>query len=211
MLDIYQRIKMRREELGLSQEALAKRMGYKSKSSINKIEMGINDIPQSKVLAFARALNTTTAYLMGDDDSREINSIPPGFEPLPKTVKRPLVGSIACGEPITAEQNIEDYVDVPETIRCDFCLRCKGDSMVEAGIHDGDVVYIHIQPQVENGQIAAVRIDGEATLKRVFWDDDNRVLQLVPANSAYMPKVYSGPALDSVHIEGLAVGFTHWF
>ena len=202
---------MRREELGLSQEALAKRMGYKSKSSINKIEMGINDIPQSKVLAFARALNTTTAYLMGDDDSREINSIPPGFEPLPKTVKRPLVGNIACGEPITAEQNIEDYVDVPETIRCDFCLRCKGDSMVEAGIHDGDVVYIHIQPQVENGQIAAVRIDGEATLKRVFWDDDNRVLQLVPANSAYMPKVYSGPALDSVHIEGLAVGFTHWF
>lgn len=186
-------------------------MGYKSKSSINKIEMGINDIPQSKVLAFARALNTTTAYLMGDDDSREINSIPPGFEPLPKTVKRPLVGNIACGEPITAEQNIEDYVDVPETIRCDFCLRCKGDSMVEAGIHDGDVVYIHIQPQVENGQIAAVRIDGEATLKRVFWDDDNRVLQLVPANSAYMPKVYSGPALDSVHIEGLAVGFTHWF
>lgn len=211
MLDIYQRIKMRREELGLSQEALAKRMGYKSKSSINKIEMGINDIPQSKVLAFARALNTTTAYLMGDDDSREINSIPPGFEPLPKTVKRPLVGSIACGEPITAEQNIEDYVDVPETMRCDFCLRCKGDSMVEAGIHDGDVVYIHIQPKVENGQIAAVRIDGEATLKRVFWDDDNRVLQLVPANSAYMPKVYSGPALDSVHIEGLAVGFTHWF
>lgn len=211
MLDIYQRIKMRREELGLSQEALAKRMGYKSKSSINKIEMGINDIPQSKVLAFARALNTTTAYLMGDDDSREINSIPPGFEPLPKTVKRPLVGSIACGEPITAEQNIEDYVDVPETMRCDFCLRCKGDSMVEAGIHDGDVVYIHIQPEVENGQIAAVRIDGEATLKRVFWDDDNRVLQLVPANSAYMPKVYSGPALDSVHIEGLAVGFTHWF
>ena len=211
MLDIYQRIKMRREELGLSQEALAKRMGYKSKSSINKIEMGINDIPQSKVLAFARALNTTTAYLMGDDDSREINSIPPGFEPLPKTVKRPLVGNIACGEPITAEQNIEDYVDVPETIRCDFCLRCKGDSMVEAGIHDGDVVYIHIQPEVENGQIAAVRIDGEATLKRVFWDNDNRVLQLVPANSAYMPKVYSGPALDSVHIEGLAVGFTHWF
>lgn len=211
MSDIYQRIKMRREELGLSQEALAKRMGYKSKSSINKIEMGINDIPQSKVLAFARALNTTTAYLMGDDNSREINSIPPGFEPLPKTVKRPLVGNIACGEPITAEQNIQDYVDVPETIRCDFCLRCKGDSMVEAGIHDGDVVYIHIQPEVENGQIAAVRIDGEATLKRVFWDDDNRVLQLVPANSAYMPKVYSGPALDSVHIEGLAVGFTHWF
>lgn len=68
MLDIYKRIRARREELGLSQEELASRMGYKSKSSINKIEMGINDIPQSKVLAFARALDTTTAYLMGCDD-----------------------------------------------------------------------------------------------------------------------------------------------
>lgn len=83
--------------------------------------------------------------------------------------------------------------------------------MIDAGIHDGDVVYIHIQPEVENGQIAAVRIDGEATLKRVFWDKDSQVLQLVPANSSYMPKVYSGQALESVHIEGRAVGYTHWF
>ena len=113
MSDIYQRIKLRREELGLSQEALAKRMGYKSKSSINKIEMGINDIPQSKVLAFARALNTTTAYLMGDDDSREANPIPPGFEPIPQMQKIPLVGHIACGQPITAEENLEGYVEAP--------------------------------------------------------------------------------------------------
>lgn len=209
MSSIYERIKQRRNELGLTVEELATKMGYKDKSSISKIENGKADIPTSKVVAFARALETTTAYLLGVD-ADEL-TIPSGFDPLPRMVKRPLVGSIACGEPITAEENIEDYVDVPEDAHCDFCLRCKGDSMIDAGIHDGDVVYIHIQPEVENGQIAAVRIDGEATLKRVFWDKDSQVLQLVPANSSYIPKVYSGQTLESVHIEGRAVGYTHWF
>lgn len=209
-------LKTRRKELGLTLLEIANKIGV-TEATVQRWESGeIKTLRQGRIAKLAEILEVSPAQLMGwDDYSQEKhssqNSIPPGFEPLPKTIKRPLVGSIACGEPITAEQNIEDYVDVPETMRCDFCLRCKGDSMVEAGIHDGDVVYIHIQPKVENGQIAAVRIDGEATLKRVFWDDDNRVLQLVPANSAYMPKVYSGPALDSVHIEGLAVGFTHWF
>ena len=211
MSTIGDRIKARREALGMTQEELADLLGYRGKSSVSKLESGQGDPGQSKVLAFARALKTTPAYLMGWVEDPMPTGIPPGFEPLPKMVKRPLVGSIACGEPITAEENIEDYVDVPEDAHCDFCLRCKGDSMIDAGIHDGDVVYIHIQPEVENGQIAAVRVDGEATLKRVFWDSDNQVLQLVPANSAYMPKVYSGQALEGVHIEGRAVGFTHWF
>ena len=139
------------------------------------------------------------------------DSVPPGFEPLPKMVKRPLVGSIACGEPITAEENIEDYVDVPENVQCDFCLRCKGDSMIDAGIHDGDVVYIHIQPEVENGQIAAVRIDGEATLKRVFWDESSQTLTLLAENRNFAPLIYTGPILETVHVEGRAIGYTHWF
>lgn len=206
---IYERIKQRRIELGLTVEELANKMGYKDKSSISKIENGKADIPTSKVVAFARALETTTAYLLGADSSD--TAIPPGFEPLPKTVKKPLVGSIACGEPITAEENIEDYVDVPETIHCDFCLCCKGDSMIDAGIHNGDVVYIHIQPQVENGQIAAVRIDGEATLKRVFWNEQTQTLTLLAENRNFAPLVYTGPILDTVHIEGRAVGYTHWF
>lgn len=210
MSDIYQRIKMRREELGLSQEALAKRMGYKSKSSINKIEMGINDIPQSKVLAFARALNTTTAYLMGDDNSREINSIPPGFEPIPKMQKVPLVGHIACGQPITAEENLEGYVDAPAEKQIDFALTCHGDSMVDAGIHDGDTVYIRKQREVENGQIAAVRIGDEATLKRVYYYPKDAKIVLQPANVAYAPQVYVGEELETVSIEGVLIGFTHW-
>lgn len=198
---------------GMTQAEMAKRSGI-SKSSISRYIKGDWEGKQSAVYELAKALGVTEAWLMGYDvpmESDTAPAVPPGFEPLPKMVKRPLVGSIACGEPITAEENIEDYVDVPEDAHCDFCLRCKGDSMIDAGIHDGDVVYIHIQPEVENGQIAAVRVDGEATLKRVFWDSDNQVLQLVPANSSYMPKVYSGQALESVHIEGRAVGFTHWF
>lgn len=210
MSDIYQRIKLRREELGLSQEALAKRMGYKSKSSINKIEMGINDIPQSKVLAFARALNTTTAYLMGDDDSREANPIPPGFEPIPQMQKIPLVGHIACGQPITAEENLEGYVEAPAEKQIDFALTCHGDSMIDAGIHDGDTVYIRKQKEVENGQIAAVRIGGEATLKRVYYYPDEGKIILQAANAAYAPLSYAGEELNEISIEGLLIGFTHW-
>lgn len=210
MATLYDRIKSRRTELGLTVEELAHKMGYKDKSSISKIENGKADIPQSKIAAFADALQTTPAYLMGWEEQPEPKkpTIPPGFEPMPKMKKIPLIGSIACGEPITAEQNIEKMVDVPEYIRCDFSLTCHGDSMVDAGIHDKDVVYIRIQPEVENGEIAAVRIDGEATLKRVYYNPGT--LTLMPANPAYAPMVYTGSQLEEVHIEGKAVGWTHW-
>ena len=210
MATLYDRIKSRRTELGLTVEELAHKMSYKDKSSISKIENGKADIPQSKIAAFADALQTTPAYLMGWEEQPEPKkpTIPPGFEPMPKMKKIPLIGSIACGEPITAEQNIEKMVDVPENIRCDFSLTCHGDSMVDAGIHDKDVVYIRIQPEVENGEIAAVRIDGEATLKRVYYNPGT--LTLMPANPAYAPMIYTGSQLEEVHIEGKAVGWTHW-
>ena len=210
MATLYDRIKSRRTELGLTVEELAHKMGYKDKSSISKIENGKADIPQSKIAAFADALQTTPAYLMGWEEQPEPKkpTIPPGFEPMPKMKKIPLIGAIACGEPITAEQNIEKMVDVPENIRCDFSLTCHGDSMVDAGIHDKDVVYIRIQPEVENGEIAAVRIDGEATLKRVYYNPGT--LTLMPANPAYAPMIYTGHQLEEVHIEGKAVGWTHW-
>lgn len=204
-----ERIKALRIQHGLTQEELGQKVGVQ-KSAIYKYETGlVVNLKRSMIEKLALALGVKPTYLMGLSD--EETTIPPGFEPLPKTVKRPLVGSIACGDPITAEENIEDYVDVPENVQCDFCLRCKGDSMIDAGIHDGDIVYIHIQPEVENGQIAAVRIDGEATLKRVFWNEETQTLQLLAENRNYAPLVYTGPVLESVHIEGRAVGFTHWF
>lgn len=215
MSEIYKRIKSRRLELGWTTDELAKRMGYKDRSSISKIENGKADIPQSKVKEFAEVLDTSVSWLIGidDEDNRSTapapRPIPKGFEPMPKMKKIPLVGSIACGTPILAEQNIDGHVDAPEDIRCDFALRCKGDSMIGAGIHDGDAVYIHIQPEVENGEIAAVRIGEEATLKRVYYD--GTTLTLMPYNNAYAPMVYTGPQLGDVHIEGKAVGYTHWF
>lgn len=205
------RMRLRRKELGLSAEKVAERLGV-SPATVYRYEKGdIEKLPGDILPTLSEILQTTPAYLMGWDESVSASAIPPGFEPLPKMVKRPLVGSIACGEPITAEENIEDYVDVPENVQCDFCLRCKGDSMIDAGIHDGDVVYIHITPQVENGQIAAVRIDGEATLKRVFWDESSQTLTLLAENRNFAPLVYTGPILETVHVEGRAVGYTHWF
>ena len=208
MATLYDRIKTRRTELGLTIEELAHKMGYKDKSSISKIENGKADIPQSKIAAFADALETTPAYLMGWEEKSAPKPIPPGFDPPPRMHKVPLIGSIACGTPILAQQNIDGHVDVPEDIRCDFSLVCHGDSMVDAGIHDKDVVYIRIQPEVENGEIAAVRIGEEATLKRVYYQ--NGTLTLMPANAAYAPMVYTGPELNNVQIEGKAVGWTHW-
>ena len=204
------RIRQVRQEQDVTQQELADYIGV-SKQAVYKYENNIvTNIPTDKVDAIAKRLKVSPAYLMGWEEQPEPKKppIPPGFEPMPKMKKIPLIGSIACGEPITAEQNIEKMVDVPENIRCDFSLTCHGDSMVDAGIHDKDVVYIRIQPEVENGEIAAVRIDGEATLKRVYYNPGT--LTLMPANPAYAPMVYTGSQLEEMHIEGKAVGWTHW-
>lgn len=122
--------------------------------------------------------------------------------------KVPLVGQIACGTPILAEQNITDYVDLPGHIRADFALTCKGESMTGAGIQDGDIVYIRRQEEVENGQIAAVMVgDEEATLKR-FYQESN-VIQLVSENPTIPPKVFIGEAISQIRVVGLAVAYTH--
>ena len=192
----------------MSQEDLAKLLGYKSRSSINKIEMSKNDITQSKIAAFARALHTTPAYLLGWEE--DVDTVPPGFEPIPKMQRVPLVGQIACGQPITAEENLEGYIEAPAEKQIDFALTCRGDSMIDVGIHDGDIAYIRKQPQVENGQIAAVRIGTEATLKRVYYYPAEKKIILQPANSAYPPLSYTGEELNEIVIEGLLVGYTHW-
>lgn len=202
MSTIYERIRARRIELGLTVEELAKKMGYKDKSSISKIENGKADIPQSKVIAFARALNTTTAYLMGIDTEKE-RSVPAGFQPLPKRDRIPRVGQIACGTPILAEENVEAYDEVPSEWHADFTLLCQGDSM-EPKIKDGDVVAIHSQPMVENGEVAAVLIDGEATLKRVFLFDDH--IELRAENPTFPTILRIGEDMNTITIEGKAVG-----
>ena len=203
MSEIYDRIKARRIELGLTVEQLAALMGYKDKSSISKIENGKADIPQSKVAAFARALKTTTAYLVGIDEAKEAAPIPPGFQPMPEMSAVPLVGRIACGTPILAEQNIEARIGVPALWQADFALTCHGNSMA-AMIQDGDIVCIRKQPEVENGEIAAVRIGEEATLKRFYRQGDTVMLQA--ENPAFSPLVYTRDQLNEITIEGRVVG-----
>ena len=210
-MSIAENIKRIRLEHGLSQTELGKIAGVSDKA-VSTWELGIKVPRMGAVEKMATYFGIAKSVIVDDaqpaDPSAPPAPIPPGFQPMPKMKKIPLIGSIACGDPITAEQNIEKMVDVPENIRCDFSLTCHGDSMVDAGIHDKDVVYIRIQPEVENGEIAAVRIDGEATLKRVYYNPGT--LTLMPANPAYAPMVYTGSQLEEVHIEGKAVGWTHW-
>ena len=201
------RLSQLRQEKGLNMREAARQLGMPYTTYVN-YEKGTREPNSETLISLAKFYGTSIDYLLCKSDSPPGRDIPPGFEPMPKMKKVPLIGAIACGEPITAEQNIEKMVDVPEYIRCDFSLTCHGDSMVDAGIHDKDVVYIRIQPEVENGEIAAVRIDGEATLKRVYYNPGT--LTLMPANPAYAPMVYTGPQLEEVHIEGKAVGWTHW-
>ena len=199
--DLSSRIRQRREQLGLSQEELAARMGYRSKSSITKLEKGINDLPRAKLEELAAALDTTPAWLMGLVD---LPFPPPGFEPLPEMVRVPLVGSIACGTPITAEQNIECYIGVPAAWHADFALTCHGNSMAPT-ICDGDIVCIRRQPEVEQGEIAAVRVGEEATLKHFHRQGD--AVMLLADNAAVCPPMfYTGEQLSELHIEGKAVG-----
>lgn len=134
------------------------------------------------------------------------STLPANIIPMPRMNQIPLIGTIACGEPILAEENIEEHVDIPEHIHADFALRCKGDSMIGARIHDGDIVYIRQQPSVDNGQIAAVLIEDEATLKRVYVSPGSVVLQ--PENPSYPPLVYTGEEMAEVRVLGKLVGFT---
>ena len=142
---------------------------------------------------------------LGLDEKKSIYDIP-GIEPLPKFKTVPLIGTIACGTPTLAEENIECYVKMAEHIRADFALRCKGTSMINARIFDGDIVFIRQQPDVENGDIGAVLINGEATLKRVYKYPPTR-LELRAENPTFPVLNYEGEALSEVRIIGKAVAF----
>ncbi len=205
-MSIAENIKRIRQEHGLSQAELGRIAGVSDKA-VSTWELGIKTPRMGAVEKMSVYFGIPKSAIV-DDVQPAPQPIPPGFDPPPRMYKVPLIGSIACGTPILAQQNIDGHVDVPEDIRCDFSLVCHGDSMVDAGIHDKDVVYIRSQPEVENGEIAAVRIGEEATLKRVYYQPGT--LTLVAANAAYAPMIYAGQELEEVRIEGKAVGWTHW-
>lgn len=209
MSTIGSRIRNRREELGLSQDELGKRLGYKSHSSINKIELDQRNLTQSKIKAIAEALETTPAYIMGWDEpdqklDKENLKFFDNLFPI-ETKKFPLIGNIACGKPILADEQFEAYIEAGANIKADFCLRAKGDSMIGARIYDGDIVFIRKQEMVDDGEIAAVLIDDEATLKRVYYDQESNVIQLFAENPQYKTMRFAGEELDHIRILGKAV------
>ncbi len=203
-LTIGDRIKQRREELGMTQLELAEKAGFKSKSSINKIELGIQGLAQSKIKAVAEALNVRPSDLMGWRDDEQ--PLPGNIIPI-ETRKYPLLGEVACGVPRYADEHIELYVEHGTKIQADFCVRAKGDSMINAGIHDGDIVFVRKQPTVDNHDVAVVLIGDEATLKRVFYYPEQQKLVLQAENPDYEPFVYVGEELQNVQILGKAVAY----
>lgn len=205
-MEMNRRIRERRLALNLTQEDLAHRLGMQ-KSAIAKYESGrVENIKRSVVAKMAEILECSPAYLMGWDDGD--TQIPSFSNILPIQTKQiPLLGEIACGEPIFCNEGRESYVEAGTDVKADFCLRARGDSMVGARILDGDLVFIQRDAELESGQIYAVAIDDEATLKRVYYDAKSQVLQLMAENSKYAPLIYTGETLDHVHILGKAVAF----
>lgn len=218
-----------RKREGISQQELANKLGL-TRSAIGMYETGRREPDLETLEAFADYYNVDMNTLTGLYDAakdaiylRQFNelsveqknraiayaqSLPKNVIPLPPMNQVPLVGRIACGVPILAEENIEEYVDLPRHIRADFALMCHGESMINIGIHSGDIVYIRHQEEVENGQVAAVMIgDEEATLKR-FYHNGN-VVQLIAENSAVPPMVFVGEDTAQIHVLGLAVAYTH--
>lgn len=186
MLDLYNNIKKERINKKLSQDELAKRVGYTDRSSIAKIESGKVDLQQSKIEAIAKALNTTVPKLMGYDIDDYTNY----NRPVQQTKLIPIVGTVACGNPIYAEENILEYIPVLKTDNVDFALYAKGDSMNNCKIDNGDTVYIRKQPAVDNGEIALVLIDDEATVKHFYDYGDKVVLRPDSTNPSHTEQVY---------------------
>lgn len=194
-------IKKLRTENGYSQEELGALLGVQ-RAAVQKWECGtVKNLKRDTIKKLSEIFNVPPSSFI-DDEYMTYNNI----IPIPKMNRIPLVGTIACGTPILANENLEGEVITPEDIKADFALRCKGDSMIDARIMNGDIVYIRQQPTVENGEIAAVLIDEEATLKRVYLSDNT--VTLVACNSKYQPFVYTGEQLDQIRILGKAVGFT---
>ena len=198
-MNVSESIRRRMDQLGISQRELAERTGINHAAIQRYVSGSTPKIPIDRLQIMAKHLHTTAEELLGWQ-------VPTGTQRINQTRLIPVLGRIACGSPILAEENIDRMMAVPDQIACNYILECRGDSMTEAGINDGDLVYIRAQPDVEDGEIAVVMIDNDATLKRVYHHGS--VIQLVPCNSKYPPQILTekdGP----VRIEGKVVAYTH--
>lgn len=210
-------IRQYRIDHNCSMETFAKRCGL-SKAYISILERNYNPSTKREAIPSLSAIKSVSAAMGMDfndviailDGNQKVQlsdstapNIPAGFTPMPEMLEVPLIGQIACGQPIMAEQNIERMVSIPTEWRADFTLLCEGDSMAPR-IQDGDLVAIRIQQEVENGEIAAVRIGDEATLKHVYLYPE--YIELRPENPEYQSIIKFREEMNEVIIEGKAVG-----
>jgi len=183
-------LKYLRTKAGLEQMDLADMLGYKSSSGVSEWENG-KRIPSSGTLSdIAGILKVTIDDLMNVDLSPRKDLVQRPYDPDSRVFRKiPILGQIAAGMPILATENIERNFIIDPSVDADFIIRVKGTSMINAGILDGDYAFIRQQPEVENGQIAAVMIDGDqATLKRVYRD--NGSVRLISENPEYPTTVF---------------------
>lgn len=194
-MTVGERIRQRRKQLGLSADSLAEKLG-KNRATVYRYESDeIENLPLNILEPLARALGVSPAYLMGWEDQIVQH----------KAKKVPLLGTIAAGEPILVREEHEAYMEIGHDVDVDFCLKVKGDSMIDARIQDGDIVFIRQQPVVENGEIAAVLIDDEVTLKRFYQNNGGVILK--PENSKYQPRYYTERNFKEIRILGKAIFF----
>ncbi len=196
-------IKELRQSNGITQAELARRLGI-AQSTLSYWEQGKYDIDNDSLRKLSIFFKCSADCILGMKDIQR--EMPENIIPL-KTKKIPLLGEIACGEPILAQEEYGDFVTASADLDVDFCLKAKGDSMIGARIYDGDLVFIRKQPSVNNGEIAAICIEDEATLKRVYYYPEKNKLVLNPENPAYEPLVYIGKELEEVKILGKAIAF----
>lgn len=176
------------------------------KSAVSQYYSGKYEPKQKGIYLIAKALDVNEAWLMGFDVPMERTNIKYPDNILKIEIKRfPLLGSIAAGQPIFADEHFESYVEAGSNIQADFCLRVQGDSMINARIADGDIVFIRKQPTVNDGEIGAVLIGDEATLKRIYISEDE--VLLVSENPNYKPMVYKNEELNEIRILGKAIAF----
>lgn len=200
-MDVKGIIKKRRIEMQLTLKDVAEKVGV-NEGTVSRWESGeIENMRRDKIVALAKALNISPAIIMGWGES-----IPPYPNIHPVTTRRfPVLGSVSCGEPKLMDEEIDVSVDASEEIKADFVLRAKGDSMTGARINDGDLVFVRKQDTVENGEIAVVAIDDEATLKRFYKYDELIVLRA--ENPAYKDQEYRPEQAHEIRVLGKAVSF----
>lgn len=192
------RIRELRKKHKISMKALGQYVGV-AESTISLYETEKRQPDNSVLIKIAELFNVSVDYLLG----RETNDIYTAIGAMPvKKIKLPVLGNVACGEPIYANEDLEGYVYTDEDIGADFCLRAQGDSMVNARIFDGDILYIKKQDMVDDGEIAVVLIEDEATVKRVYYDRENNTITLMPENPTYKMMRYSGAQLNQIRILG---------